>query len=819
MNVNNNEDDEFFDAATTSNSDVILGGLQLQQSSLTQQSDQIINDTDSTTEVSGFGDFVDAFSGLESTSNDLYTATITTTNSYQKTESASFASFPSTDAGPPTITTTLDIETIDVSESSSGFGDFVEVQQPNESTTVVTTVAVSPTSDGFETKTNIFDVFESTKTDLGTNIPNLDPAVISHVDQPSLDDPFAHLGNENDPVVADTASTILGNYNDTDFMIINTAVNGLSPTDHTNRPQQHPEVDTNVSAASMKISTDPFSMEAINATDGVTAIENIHNVGDFIDFIDPTSTSVSNEAKVTEKGDLDPYKLIAADRSIEANLKKSVEILSEENAAQVASDDDFGDFGDFDIAGATSPLSLNPNQSSSPDSIAPVTSSQNDQQDGIPATNTDTIPTNIGEVFGKFDSEQSTTANKQSYIGSDLKEDDDFGYFDTTLEVSGRHEEQASADNIVMMENDTIDNGFTDFDSVPVSQTLNVQQTNDDFGNFDATPVTHTMDVQETNDEFGDFDAAPVTQTMDAQETDEFGDFGAVPVTHAIDEQQTNEAFGDFDAAPVSHISNVHQSNDEFGDFDAAPGTNTMDAQQTIDEFGDFDAAPVSHISNVQQSNDEFGDFDAAPGTHTFGVKQTEEPSVKFIPEEDRVADDDDFGDFDFAPERSEASEQQGTTPSTGTILESVENNGFGCFDSTPSSEQFSKQITDNDDSDDDFGDFDAAPTEASARVQSNHETDDDFGDFDTIPSTNDGRTDSSSFPSTFEPAHISMNDPILTSIRTLLPKYFSYDDDDVNDDNEAKGTLQVLETTKNSIEVLLVSLDFTTNKRITNIN
>jgi len=89
-------------------------------------------------------------------------------------------------------------------------------------------------------------------------------------------------------------------------------------------------------------------------------------------------------------------------------------------------------------------------------------------------------------------------------------------------------------------------------------------------------------------------------------------------------------------------------------------------------------------------------------------------------------ADDDDFGDFDAAP----------TTAAQPVKEDGGEDDAFGDFGAAPSQPEPLKDASeDKDMDDDDFGDFDAAPTLAAQPVKEDGGEDDAFGDFDAAPS------------------------------------------------------------------------------------
>jgi hypothetical protein len=293
---------------------------------------------------------------------------------------------------------------------------------------------------------------------------------------------------------------------------------------------------------------------------------------------------------------------------------------------------------------------------------------------------------------------------------------------------------------------------------------------------------------------------------------------------------------------PINNSSLENDNDAQSGEADtfsikAATGSQTgveLDSRNEMDYFGDLSNAeandtgfsdidnfapePIPAIATV--STDEFGDFDNATGVHyaangmsmhDHASQRTASPAVDFGSQQHEAVDkpdDDDFGDFEkvcFGEDESEKEDMAAEKKDTNKFLcadveedtqespddsempyeadvvqrlavgndDSFDDDDFGDFDTAPSAPE---AATESIPVENDFGDFDAAneqPNDAGMLVV-DAGGDEDFGNFDTAP--NDAHDLTMNETSQLTAPTTSMSDPIIQKADEMLKILFKKD-------------------------------------------
>ncbi|XP_031565979.1 aftiphilin-like isoform X2 [Actinia tenebrosa] len=409
----------------------------------------------------------------------------------------------------------------------------------------------------------------------------------------------------------------------------------------------------------------------------------------------------------------------------------------------------------------------------------PTDSKDNNEPVSIPQHNGSETDLKKNEDISMSDRDKdfiNTDQSKENITLDDKDDDDEFGDFSASISSVTKTEETKTKEmpsNSIVQDDD--DEDFGKFGSPP--SLSNLQGDDDDFGEFGAVAAPSKDNDKNDDDDFGDFGAAspPGLPSLhgNSDNEDEFGDFGSgINKPSSQSNDCDGEEFGNFGVLPTSTSAEEKpktdndDDDDEFGDFGATfPSKETGVAKLTateektksndVDELGDFDAAPVTSKSNLHSSadaaaaaaaadDDDFGAFGSAPATNKpdlhgnddaddfgdFGsIPTTNNPDLH------GNNDDDDFGDFGVASPTS----QQNKNDDFGNFPEVKQPNSKDSKSkSTSEPSSLESRVNPPNDEDDEFGQFDAAPSKSS---------DSDFAGFKSSDKTSKGFADNSSMP------------------------------------------------------------------------
>jgi hypothetical protein len=506
MNVTSNDDfGEFFDAATsTSEAATSTGDGTIQKPSYVSQQ-SVLTDADST-EVSGFGDFVDAYSGLEGTSNhglimkpadgimhsngsalDNDPFASITSETIQQPYATSFVSIPAIASTPTLTETTINIQTVDVSESSNEFGDFVEVSKTITTSSAFGIIAAANTTFGVAGSQTAIELDKiPIPTQSNGNLSTFSSVITPNaIDQNLSDDPFAALG----PAVDAPIPTIIENFNNEQDIELVNSTNGTSLVNGTSENLHQP------SASSGLGMHDPFGAEVINkqsqiettnSFDVMLPAENIviHNIQPMVSYV--------------------------------ADIKAVTDVKDSYNGAQTTTEnDDFDEFGDF-VAPTTTAYAPDLDNTN----FGGVNGMQQQGSNGISTAGINLI--------------EATTSTRDTDVFSNTTPADEFGDFvDINGGASHTVDETISSNAVVPNEyNDPFASIATEANQ-PVEFPSQLQSTT--VSTPGEQPVTiQIVDVSESSNDFGDFVEVTKTATNSSA-------IDAVTTT-SLDDVQSNTA-------------------------------------------------------------------------------------------------------------------------------------------------------------------------------------------------------------------------------------------------------------------------------------
>jgi hypothetical protein len=341
--------------------------------------------------------------------------------------------------------------------------------------------------------------------------------------------------------------------------------------------------------------------------------------------------------------------------------------------------------------------------------------------------------TDTGDDYGDFDgaSPESTLGNGEERGNNDIivnppseerpevqatfNDDDGFGKFDEGASIPSNTKNEGAFGEFEAVQPvplETVHGVFDDGNRTPLKTGNNMDGIDGDgFGNLSGISSPH----EHTSDDFGDLSTvAPAPPTN--------------PHQPEKSRQDDDINFGDFDSAPSLSADDdtgdqILEADDDFGDFGEANNVVDNDAKdedkEVIDDFGDFGEACNADNGTkeeAQEADDDFGDFGETHIVVDNGANDEDKEAIN------------DFEDFGEA-----------RSSGNGTMEETQKADGdlgdFNATDVGAETNKGDKTQAELDDDDDDFGDFDAAPTVNAETNEEEKAEDDDFGDFDAAPS------------------------------------------------------------------------------------